>query len=383
MRRRVWNRIIYRGCCLVLFILLASFPQLCRAEGLSEDNYVDELYRRLDLEELDRYISGLSFGELAQMVTENGIAALDGERLLDLAYAVFLEEVDEGRQLFIQLLLLGILFAVSGRFLMLRGQFATQMCFFMIYSMMIVLLMEGFLLAGSIAQDGLAKIVDFLQVLIPSYAATLLLSGNPLSAGMFYEMTFGLILLLEWSMKVFIAPCIHVYVLLELFDHFLEEQHFSRLADLIAGIVRWFRKVAVGGVISVGAIQSLLAPAKDRISQSAVLRGFTILPGVGNGIHLAEEVLLGCGMLVKNSVGVVGVVVLFLVCATPILKLFCFQFLFRLLEAILQPLTDRRILGGIRGAANGCSMYLRVMTDTMLLFLIVIAMVTAATSFVY
>jgi stage III sporulation protein AE len=232
-------------------------------------------------------------------------------------------------------------------------------------------------------ESAITDVTGFLEVLVPAYATTLLLSGNASSAGFFYEMMFALVFLLEWALQRFIVPGIHMYVLLVLLDYFFEERRFSKLAGLIASGIRFFRKTAVGGVLGLSAVQSLLAPARDRISQSAVLKSLSILPGVGNSFQLAEEVLVGCGMLVKNSVGVAGLVILLLLSLTPVVKVLCFSFLYKLIAAVLQPVCDKRILGAVGGVAKGSSMYAEVMVDSMLLFLITIGMVTASTSFIY
>ena len=314
---------------------------------------------------LSEHIDGnLSFYELvAQNVASEG--KLQGVKNVGKQiWELFFAELAGGKTLLLQMLLLSCLFAFFQRLLVKPDAYVSQMSFFIVYG-------------------AVTDVTGFLQVLVPAYATTLMLSGNTASAGMFYELMFALIYLLEWTLKHMVVPGIHMYVLLELMDHFFAEHKFSKLADLIATVVRLFRKVAIGGVIGISAIQSLLAPARDRISQSAVLKSLSVLPGVGNGFHLAEEVLLGCGMLVKNSVGVAGLVVLLILCITPVIKVLCFTFLYKIIAAILQPVCDSRILGAVNGVAKGSSMYFDVIVDSMLLFLIAIAMVTASTSFIY
>ena len=69
---------------------------------------------------------------------------------------------------------------------------------------------------------------------IPTYAATLLLSGNSSSAGFFYEVAFGMIYLLELAMKFVFVPGVHIYVLLIMMDHMFEESRFLKPAILFS-----------------------------------------------------------------------------------------------------------------------------------------------------
>ena len=355
---------------------------------MDENGYIGRLLELLKLDEIENYVGeqfsgNLSFRELVIQMTQKGEGSWNLKTVMEHIFSLVFSELTDGRTLLIQMLLLVCLFAVFQRFLVQGEPFVSEMSFFLVYGGMMLLMMQSFLLVSDVTQDGISSVIEFVQVLVPAYATTLMLSGNAASAGIFYEMMFGIIYVLEWALKVFVIPAIHIYVLLMLMDHFFLQHKFSKFGELIASAIHLFRKVAIGGVLSLSAVQSLLAPARDRISQSAVLKSLSILPGVGNGVHLAEEVLLSCGMLVKNSVGVAGLVILLLICLTPVIKVLCFCFLYKFTAAVLQPVSDARILGAVSGVAKGCTMYFEVMVDAMLLFLIAISMITASTSFVY
>jgi stage III sporulation protein AE len=353
-----------------------------------ESGYLERLLALLKLDEVDSYIGsqlngGLSFRELVEQLVENGGVTGGIKDIGNWIVTLFFGELADGKTLLLQMLMLACLFAVFQRLLLRPDAYISQMSFLGVYGAVMMLLMESFLLVSQVVESGISDVTNFLKVLVPAYATTLMLCGNAATAGIFYEMMFALSYVLEWALARFIIPGIHIYVLLVLMDNFFVEHKFSRLADLIASVIGFFRKIAVGGVLGIGVVQSLLAPARDRISQSAVLKSLSVLPGVGNGVRLAEEVLVSCGMLVKNSVGVAGLVILLLICLTPVIKVLCFTFLYKLIAAILQPVCDPRILGAVGGVAKGSTMYLNIMVDSMLLFLITVALVVASTSFIY
>lgn len=358
------------------------------AIGSEESNYLQKLLELLQLDSVDSYLGShftgnMSFYEMVTQTVANGGHVLQMQDIGKYVEAIFWGELANGKTLLLQMLILACMFAFFQRLFLQTDFYVSQMSFFIVYGAVIILMMESFLLVSNVVVAGIRDVTGFLQVLVPAYATTLMLSGNAASAGIFYEMMFALIYLIEWAIKAFLVPAVHIYVLIELMDYFFLERKFSKLADLIASGIRLFRKVAMGGVLGIGAVQSLLAPARDRIAQSSVLKTLSVLPGVGNGFHLAEEVLLSCGMLVKNSVGVVGLMVLLFLCLSPVVKVVCFCFLYKLIAAILQPICDVRILGAINGVAKASSMLGDIILDSVLLFLITIAMVTASTSFIY
>ena len=95
----------------------------------------------------------------------------------------------------------------------------------------------------------------------------------------------------------------------------------------------------------------------------------------------AGEIMLGCAMLIKNSVGMAAIIVLFFIVLTPLVKTLIFSLMYRLLSAALQPVSDNRIVEGIEAVARAGNLYYIVIRDAAILFFIVIAIVCASTSF--
>jgi len=142
-------------------------------------------------------------------------------------------------------------------------------------------------------------------------------------------------------------------------------------------------KIAMTFIAGLGVVQSLIAPVKDRLSTNGVWSALSALPGIGNGVDATGELLLGCGMLIKNSIGVVALFLLFFVCLLPIVKVTCFQVMYRLSGALLEPFCDKRLGECVHSFGTACSICLKIMVDLMLLFLLTVSLITASTSFIY
>lgn len=55
--------------------------------------------------------------------------------------------------------------------------------------------------------------------------------------------------------------------------------------------------------------------------------------------------VLGCGLVLKNALGVVGVIIIIGICITPIIKLVLLMITYYLGSAICQPIADEKIVG--------------------------------------
>ncbi len=76
-----------------------------------------------------------------------------------------------------------------------------------------------------------------------------------------------------------------------------------------------------------------------------------------------------------------SVVVLLALCSGPMVKIGVMAFLYRLLAAVIQPVSDKRMIGCISSAGEGGRLLGKVVVTTTVMFLVTIAMVTAATTF--
>lgn len=369
---------------LMISVGISGIPQEVRAQ-----DYVQELMDEMKLDEVDAALDEdklpqkLQFGDLAKAFAENGTDGVDASMICAYVFDLFFYELAEVKPIFYQIIVVALLFALFGKLLVTRQGYVADMGFFMVYTGIVLLLLQSFTLIGSVVEEGVDRMVLFMTAFIPTYAATLMLSGNAASAGFFYEVAFGMIYLLEIVMKFVFIPGVHIYVLLIMMDHLFEESRFLKLAELIGSAVRGTLKFGLAAVAGLGVVQSILTPAKDRLATSSLYHGFQSIPGVGNTVSATGELLLGCAIMIKNSVGAAALVVLFVLCVAPLGSVFCFTVMYRVVAAVLEPFCDKRIVECVAGVGRGSGIYCKILSDAMLYFFITVAMISASTSFIY
>lgn len=64
---------------------------------------------------------------------------------------------------------------------------------------------------------------------------------------------------------------------------------------------------------------------------------------VGKILGDAVDTVLGCGVVLKNAVGLVGVVIILGICIVPIIKLGILTLAYKLLAGVTQPIADDKI----------------------------------------
>ncbi len=352
------------------------------------EEYLEEIIEVLDFSPLNQFLYGhmrveMSFEELVSQVSVNGLDALNAENICTYFYDLFFYELSIARPVFIKMLVFTLLFSVIHRLLYTKNKYITDVSFLTIYSTLMVLLMQSFFIVRDIAMEGIDLLIAFLNALIPTYAVTLAFSGNGASGAMLYEMAFIQICLIEYVMKNVLSVIIHVFILVLFLNQLFDEDRLSKIAAFMEKCVQLVLKVAFGAVIGFSVVQSMLTPVKDRLTGNVLLSGLSSVPGIGNAVGATGEIILSCGMLIKNSVGVIGLVLLIFITAIPLVKIACFWLMYHGLSMVVQPIADKRITECVYGVARGCDLYMRILLYTMLLFFVLISMISVSTSFVH
>ena len=355
------------------------------ADSYTRD-YIEKMLDEIGSSNLDQYIPD-SFSDKMKFSDLVSSLALDSKNDIlknigNYVYSSFFYEFEIVREILIQIMCFAAVFAIFNKGIISTRGYVYDMNFFMIYCAMMLLLIQSFGLIGQEVQKGMEQMITFLSALIPAYTAALVFSGNVSSAASFYSFTLALVYIIQWLLRIIIFPMINMYMLIQLLDNVFAERKLSRLAELIEEVVKVLLRVSIAFVIGAQVIQSFIAPAKDRIAESFILKSVNAIPGIGNVTGAAAEVIYSCGILVKNSIGAAGLITLSIIMLYPIIKVLVFLIGYRLLAAILQPVSDVRIVDSIHDVSRGIGLYLSLLLSSSVLFFITISMACASTSFI-
>ncbi len=223
-------------------------------------------------------------------------------------------------------------------------------------------------------------LTDFMQALCPVYlmaAAVVTGSGSSL---VFYNLMLFLIYLVQSVVCSFVLPLIHVYLMIRLMDELSPEPYLGRFAELGQTIISWILKTILVGVMGVNLIQGLLSPVIDEVRRSGLQRGLESIPGIGNTLGGMTEIVMSALTLIRNGIGVAGALICVGICLIPVIQIAVLALIYKLLAALLEPVSDSRIIGCVAGAGDAAVLLLKTVYTSAVLFLITIVIVAAIRS---
>ena len=251
--------------------------------------------------------------------------------------------------------------------------------YYVTYILLFGLLITSFIGASNIAAKVISQLLDFMKALVPSYFMSVAYCSGSMTSFVFYEATLIIITLVDLVIIKLVIPLINFYLIIVLANNLSKEDMLSRLAGLIETIIQWVLRSLLAAVIGFNTIQGLIVPVADQIKRSTFYKATSAIPGVGGAIGGVTEVVIGSGILLKNAIGVAGLMVIIIICVLPIIKLAVVTLIYRLSGAVLQPVSDKRIIECISATASSTQLLLKSVIIGAVLLLLTITIVAIST----
>lgn len=305
----------------------------------------------------------------------SGKINLNLETMVDFLGDVAFGGVQSGGSQILRILGIALIAAVfSGFSFSLRDGSVADTAFYVAYIVLYGILAFSFLDAYRTAANAIGHITDFMKVMVPSYCIAITLSNGTASAVSWYESILILITIVQSLLMNVVLPLISVHITVNLSGNLSNENRLSKLCEIIELVIGWSLKGIMTLVIGFSGIQSMLGPAIDRVKRMTLVRSAASIPGVGNLIDGISETMLGTGALLKDAFGVGGVIAIFVIGMIPVIRLAVYTFLYKLEAAVIQPVSDRRIVNCINLVSRACGLLMKTVFTAVLLFMVAIAL---------
>ena len=345
------------------------------------EDYSSELLGKMELDDIqdlmDELLGDKSFhlgDAIRQMVT--GEQPFSREMFLEIVYEAVFGELERQKQNIFQLLLLVLAAAFFANFAKaFEKSQVWEISFYVIYLILFALLMNLFGSMSSGLKENLSFLVSMMKAVAPAYYLAVAASTGVTTAALFYQIVLILILMIQIAAVSLLLPCVNLYVLLEFVNHLSKEEMLSRLSELLKMLVEWALKTMTGVLVGMQVVQNLVAPVMDTLKRSAIGKTAGAIPGVGNAINSVTEIILTSAVLIRNSLGVVFLVAFLMWGLTPILRYGINGILYKLLAAVVQPVSDKRIAGCINTMGEGCLLLMKILFTSEILCMLTVIVV--------
>lgn len=328
--------------------------------------------------EYGQYFQEKSLPSLLELLTEQKSFSWKNTLLAFVNY--FFHEVLQGGKLLGSIIVLTVFSMVLSTLQTAfeRNQIS-KVAYAIVFMVLIILAVDSFSVAIAAAKQAISGMVDFMLALVPLLLALLTTMGNLSSVTLFHPLIISMIHVIGVIIYTVVFPLLFFSTILNIVSSLSEKYKVNQLADLL-------RKVSVGllgvlltiflGVLSVQGASTAVADGLTIRTAKYISGNF--VPVVGRTIADSTDMVVGASLLVKNSVGLVGVIILLLICAFPALKILSLSFIYNFSAAVMQPLGNSPIISSLSTIGRTLLYVFAALAAVGLMFFLAITIVITA-----
>ena len=194
-------------------------------------------------------------------------------------------------------------------------------------------------------KDTITDLVGFINSLVPLLITLMIYTGSITTSGFLQPMILFIVTFISSIIINIIIPIISLITALSIISKISDKVQIGKISKFMKSSIIWFLGIALTVFVGVISLEGTLTSSVDGITaKTAKAAVSTIIPVVGKILGDSVDSVLGCGLVLKNALGVVGVIIIIGISIIPIIKLSILTIMYNLLSAIVEPLADEKII---------------------------------------
>ena len=334
---------------ILIFILVLMIPNYAFAE--KQDEIMSSTQEKFNisgfLKEAQKYTNE-SFEEidLSSMLGQAIQGKIDNNKLYKIIIKLLGKEVSSSLKILISILVIivihGILKAITDG---LENNSVSQIIYFVQYILIVTLIMSNFSEIIKLVKDTANDLVGFINVLIPLLLTLMVYTGNITTSTVIEPIVLAISNFVGNIIADVLIPIVLIIVTFSIVSKVSERVQVEKLSKFLKSGVVWFLGIVLTVFVGVVSLEGTLSSSVDGVTaKTAKAAVSTVIPVVGKILGDVVDSVLGCGVILKNAVGFVGVIVILSICIMPIIKIGTLSIIYSLASAVVQPIADEKIV---------------------------------------
>ncbi|MDF2564222.1 MAG: stage sporulation protein [Massilibacillus sp.] len=378
---------------MVLFLSFICIFQVNANEAERNDTtfIVGQVFQDLSVDHINQFIVSMN-KELAEDIPLLNLATVkeliskglsfDFQAVVQLVAKRIFAEMLTNMHLIGKLLFLAVLSAMLQN---LQNAFEKSSIAILTYSVcfafLSVIALTAFYNILKIASTAIDHMVSFMEALLPLLITLLAGMGSVTTAALFTPLMLLLISVVSIIVKNIVLPFLLISAALTCVNYLTEKyqlQHLTSIFKQSSMIILGFTMMIFIGVIT---IQGVAGSIADGITlRTAKFATATFVPVVGKVFADTVELVMGASLLLKNSIGIFGVIAIGTICLLPMIKISSLAFIMKFAGALIEPMGDYKLAKCLTSMGDHLLLVAGALLTVILMFFLAITMIIGASS---
>lgn len=251
-----------------------------------------------------------------------------------------------------------------------------QISYYIQYILIVGLVMHNFTDIVQMTRESVQNLVGFNYTLIPLLITLLLTTGSMVSVSIMEPVLLFLITFLGNLISNVIIPIVLTATVLGIVSQLSDKVQIDKIAKFFKSSVGWILGVVLTIFVGVLSLEGTLGSTVDGLTAKTTKAAVSnFIPVVGKVLGDAVDTVLGCANILKNAVGILGVIIIIGICILPIIKLATLTIFYHLTAALCQPIADGKIVKLLEQMGDTFKILLAIVCSVSVMLIIGITLV--------
>ena len=227
----------------------------------------------------------------------------------------------------------------------LENENISKMIFYVQYILIVTIIMSNFSDVINLVKETTTNLTSYINILIPLLVSLMIYTGSITTTSILQPLILFIINLIGNLVQDLLIPLILIITSISIISKISDKVQIEKFSKFLKSGTVWFLGVVLTVFVGVVSLEGTLASSVDGITaKTAKAIVSSGIPVVGKVLGDVIDSVLGCGVILKNAVGFVGVIVILGICILPIIKLSILTISYKLVAALCEVIADEKIV---------------------------------------
>lgn len=221
----------------------------------------------------------------------------------------------------------------------------SKLIYYVQYIAIVTVIMSNFSDIINMVKETTTNLVGFMNTLIPVLVSLMLYTGSITTTSILEPVILFMINFIGNLIQDVLIPVILIITSISIISKISDRVQVEKIAKFLKSSTIWFLGLVLTIFVGVVSLEGTLASSVDGITaKTAKTIVSSAIPVVGKILGDVIDSVLGCGLILKNAVGFVGVIVIIGICILPIVKLAVLTISYKIVASISEVIADAKIV---------------------------------------
>lgn len=221
----------------------------------------------------------------------------------------------------------------------------SKLIYYVQYIAIVTIIMNNFLDVINLVKETTINLVGFMNTLIPILVSLMLYTGSITTTSILEPIILFMINFIGNLVQDILIPLVLIITSISIISKISDRVQVEKIAKFLKSSTVWFLGLVLTIFVGIVSLEGTLSGSIDGITaKTAKTIVSSAVPVVGKILGDVIDSVLGCGVILKNAVGFLGVIIIIGICILPILKLSVLTIFYKLVASISEVIADSKIV---------------------------------------